>query len=281
MNEKLAIIMSGGGMRASFNVGVILSLIEKYKITEPFLLICASGSAGTGSYYISKQYDSIRNIWTNLLSSKNFLNPWRFWKIIDIDYLIDMVFKKQDPLDENKVYESKTKYLITALNKKTGKIDYFNNHDNMNVFESMRASKAMPIAFKLNPNVAINDSNYCDSMIPERAKMYTKKAIELGAEKILLIDNLCNNKKYNYENFFFSLWMFFQKCKKPYYKTKKELSNYKIPQNIKTFAISPKSKIKIGTLNNKKELLIEAIEQGYKETTLNNELKVFLNKNHD
>lgn len=87
--------MSGGGMKSSFGVGVILALAEKYNITEPFLLICGSGSAGTGSYYISKQYKSIRNIWTNLVSSKNFINCKRFWKIIDIDYLIDVIFKKK------------------------------------------------------------------------------------------------------------------------------------------------------------------------------------------
>jgi len=147
----------------------------------------------------------------------------------------------------------------------------------MNVFESMRASKAMPIAFKFNPNITINNSDYCDSMISERAKMYIKKAIELGADKILLIDNFRDSRKYTFENFFFSLWMFFQKCKKSYHETKKELSNYKIPQNIETFTIYPKSKIKITTLNNTKELLIKTIKQGYKETTLNNKLKLFLN----
>lgn len=129
--------MSGGGMKCSFGVGAILAIAEKYKIKEPFLLICGSGSAGTGSYYVSAQYKSIRNIWTNLVSSK-------------------------------------TIYLIPALNKKTGKIDYLDVKKN-DIFECMRATKAMPIAFKLNPKVEINNSFYCDSPISSKPETHIKK----------------------------------------------------------------------------------------------------------
>lgn len=275
MADKLAIIMSGGGMKSSFGAGVILALAEKYKITEPYLLICGSGSAGMGSYYISKQYKSIRNIGTNLVSSKKFLNCKRFWKIINIDYLIDVIFKKQDPLKEELIYNSKTRYLIPALNKETGIIDYFDNKNNMNVFQSMRATKAMPIAFKLNPKIKINGSIYCDSLVSSRAKSHIKKAIDLGANKILIINNISYQKN-GLDNFFFSLWMFFQRCKKSYYETEKELSNVEIPKDVKVFTIAPKSKIKITTLNNNINLLRQTIEQGYKETISNNELKLFL-----
>jgi len=275
MAEKLAIIMSGGGTKSSFGVGVILALAEKYNITEPSLLICGSGSAGAGSYYISKQYKSIRNIWTNLVSSKKFLDWKRFWKIIDIDYLIDVIFKKQDLLKEELIYNSKTKYLIPALNKNTGNIDYFDNQKNMDVFESMRATKAMPIAFKINPNIMVNGSAYSDSFISSRAESHIQKAIDFGANKILIINNISYHKK-GLDNFFFSLWMFFQKFKKQYYKNEKKLSDVNIPKNVKVFTIAPKSKIKITTLNNNIDLLRQTIEQGYQETISNNDLKLFL-----
>ncbi|NOR85564.1 hypothetical protein GQ473_05600 [archaeon] len=275
MEEKLAIIMSGGGMKSSYGAGVILALAEKYKITEPFLLICGSGSAGVGSYYISKQYKSIRNIGTNLVSSKNFLNRKRFWKIIDIDYLIDVIFKKQDPLKEELIYKSKTKYLIPALNKNTGNIDYFDNQNKMDIFESMRATKAVPIAFKINPKIKIKDSVYCDSLVSSRAESHIQKAIDFGANKILIINNISHQKS-GLNNFFFYIWMFFQKCKKNYYQTEKKLSNYKIPRNVKLFILCPKSKIRISTLNNNIDLLRQTIDQGYQDTISNNKLKSFL-----
>jgi predicted patatin/cPLA2 family phospholipase len=275
MTEKLAIIMSGGGMKSSFGVGVILALVEKYNITEPFLLICSSGSAGTGSYYISKQYKSISNIWTNLVSSKKFLNLPRLRKIIDIDYLIDEIFKKQDPLKENLIYNSKTKYLISAFNRNTGNIDYFDNKKNMNVFESMRATKAMPIAYKINPKIMINNSIYCDSLLSSRPDSHIKKAIESGSNKILIINNIAYKKKGAYK-LLFSIWMSFQGCRKQYYKNEKKLLNYKPSKDINIFTITPKSKIKITTLNNNINLLSQTINQGYQETIFNNDLELFL-----
>ena len=125
MNNKTAIIMSGGGMSCSYGVGALLALVEKFNFKKPAIAIAGSGSSGTMSYFVAEQYDSIRNIWTNLLSTKKFINPFRITKIIDIDYLIDEVFKKQDALDEEKIYNSKITYLIPATNVDTGEIEYF------------------------------------------------------------------------------------------------------------------------------------------------------------
>ena|SRR3989338_7140580 len=158
MTNNLAIITSGGGLRCSFGVGVMLALAERLGIQEPSYLISCSGSAGTGAYFVSKQYDSIRNIWSNLLSTKKFVDTSRFWKMIDIDYLIDKVFKKLDPLDLKAFHASPINYFIPALNRQTGNIDYFSNRDETDIYEVLRATKAMPIAFKLNPNVHLKDS---------------------------------------------------------------------------------------------------------------------------
>lgn len=275
MNKKLAIIMSGGGLRASYNVGVILALAKEYNVTEPSILICGSGSAGTGSYYLAKQYDSIYNIWTNLVSSKKFVNLKRFWKLIDIDYLIDEVFKKQDPLNDKLVCSSKTKYLIPALNEKTGDLKYFDNSDRMDIFECMRATKAMPIAFKLCPNIKIDGSYYCDSPISSNAEFHIKKAVELGAKKILIINNNFN-KNHSIINFILFRWFSFQGIKKNYLKNFQELKDYQLPTNVEIFTILPEKELKIKTLNNDKILLKNTIDQGYDETTNNERLRIFL-----
>jgi predicted patatin/cPLA2 family phospholipase len=174
-------------------------------------------------------------------------------------------------LKDELIYKSKTKYLIPAFNRETGEIDYLQIEKNVNIFEAMRATKAMPIAFKMNPKIKIGTSIYCDSPISGRAESHIKKAIDLGANKILIIDSISNQKNLLI-NFFFFLWMFFQKCKSRYYQTKQKLLNYQSPKNIKTFTISPKSELKITTLNNKEELLQQSFEQGYQETVSNSEL---------
>src|ERR1051326_2618384 len=106
--EKLAIVTSEGGMKCAYSVGVILALVEKYHLVKPDMVIGASGSTGTLAYFVAGQYQSIRNIWENLLSNKNFISYLRVRRIMDIDYLIDTVFKKQDILDVNKIKQSRS-----------------------------------------------------------------------------------------------------------------------------------------------------------------------------
>ena len=98
MNGKLALILSGGGMTCAYSAGATVGLVDKYNFKNPDIAIGSSGGAGTLAYYVAGQYDAIRNIWTNLLATRKFINSLRFWKIIDIDYVIDVVFTKQEPL---------------------------------------------------------------------------------------------------------------------------------------------------------------------------------------
>jgi len=73
-------------MACSYSVGSALALAKEYHLTTPDIVVAGSGSSGTMAYFVSEQYKSIRNIWENLLSTKNFVDLKRFWKIMDIDY---------------------------------------------------------------------------------------------------------------------------------------------------------------------------------------------------
>lgn len=278
MTNNLAIITSGGGLRCSFGVGVMLALAENLGIREPSYLISCSGSAGTGTYFVSKQYDSIRNIWSNLLSTKKFVRISRFWKMIDIDYLVDKVFKKQAPLDLETFHSSPIHYLIPALNRQTGKIDYFSNRDGTDIYEVMRATKAMPIAFKLSPNVYINDSTYCDSCLSSSAENHLEKAVELGAEKVLIVDNSVKSSSDDFEDRFFKLWVSAQDrdFKRNYAQAELKARDYQLPAEIEFFNIRPKEPLAVSTLNNNQQSLIASIKQGYDETSSNKELTDFL-----
>ena len=54
--SKIAIVTSEGGMSCAYSVGVILGLIDKYKLTDPDIVIGASGSSGFLAYLVTKQY---------------------------------------------------------------------------------------------------------------------------------------------------------------------------------------------------------------------------------
>src|SRR5258708_2202284 len=104
--SKIAIVFSEGGMSCAYSVGVTLGLINKYKLTQPDIMIGSSGSTGILAYFVAGQYEAGRNIWENLLSTRKFISFFRLWRIMDIDYVIDEVFKKQEQLDVESIKKS-------------------------------------------------------------------------------------------------------------------------------------------------------------------------------
>src|SRR3989344_2005493 len=174
MTNKIAIVSSGGGMSCSYSSGVMKALVEKYKFTNPDIVVAASGSSGVLTYYVSKQYKPMVNIWCDYLTNKKFINPLRFWKIINVDYLIDAVLGNKEKLDESVVKYSKTKLFIPAINIKTGEVKYFSNKDN--ILEALRASKAMPLAY--NKYVKIKNEKYCNTSKSKINEFNLPKVVE-------------------------------------------------------------------------------------------------------
>ena len=68
-------------------------------------------------------------------------------RIIDIDYLIDVVFKRQQPLDVKRLRESGMVFNVGTTSRDTGAVTYFSNKDTVDFFDMLRASKAMPVAY--------------------------------------------------------------------------------------------------------------------------------------
>lgn len=144
--KKIAIVLSGGGMTCVYQVGVLQALREKFAVA-PDIIVGSSGSAGTVAYFATEQFETIKHIWLDLLSTNKFISLWRIWKIMDIDYLIDVIFKKEALLDVLKLTKTKAKYFIAATNSETGRVRWFTNGAEQYIFEILRASKAMPVAY--------------------------------------------------------------------------------------------------------------------------------------
>lgn len=277
MHEDLAIIMAGGGMRSAYAVGVMLALAEEYDVWEPGILIAGSGSAGTAAYYLAGQYASIRNIWTELLASKRFINPWRFWKVLDIDYLIDVVFRELDPLDLEQVERSKTRCFIPVFDMRKNDVTYFRNDGEQDYFEVLRATKSVPVVFRMRPGVSLQGSEYCDSPISSRVEAHISVAVEHGAKRIILIRPAAPERDgWNLGRIMFFIWMFFRGCASEYLRDWRVSSRTPVPDDVEYFTLYPKESLRIGMLDNRREALRAAVEQGYRETVKNGELRKFL-----
>lgn len=82
-------------MRSAHGGGFLCALAQELGIATPDILVASSGDAGNILYFSAGQYESIKRIWEKLLSTPKFISPWRFWRVMDIDYLIDTVFKER------------------------------------------------------------------------------------------------------------------------------------------------------------------------------------------
>ncbi len=268
---KTAIIFCGGAMASSYSVGSILGLVEKFNLINPDIVIAGSGSAGTASYFVSEQYNSIENIWSNLLCNKKFISFKRFRKIIDIDYLIDEVFKKQDPLNVKKIKNSKIDYYISVTNAKTGNVEFISGKNN--IFEVMRATKAMPVIY--GKCVKLGRNTYCDTFLSSSGlNLKLKFAISLGAEKIIVLNP---NIKSELSHKIFGIWSKFFKSR-DFFKNqqKQNMINYSVPKKINIFYVYPKTPLNISILDNSSKSLKSTIELGRKDIFCDKELEIFL-----
>ena len=186
MNKKIAIVCSGGGMRCGYAAGVYVALAKELNFTTPEIIIAGSGGASSSLYYLAQQYEAIKKMATELLANPKFISPTRFWKIVDVDFLVDTIFKKYQPLDLERLSSTKSNYFILAQNIDTGVTHYFTKKDKIDLFEILKATTAAP--FFYGKKISIDGSRYVDGTTYSSLKKMVDKAIELGADKVLVID---------------------------------------------------------------------------------------------
>lgn len=270
--EKLALILGGGGMSTSYIVGSLLALKRKYKI-QPDIIIAGSGSAGTASFFVSEQFNTgIKKVWLKEILNPRFISGKGFFKKIDIDFLIDEVFKKKTKLDTEKIKNSPITLAVPMIDAKNGKLKYFTNHDKVDWFEVLRAGKAIPIFY--NKNIKIGTRTYHDSHLSASPETHIRHARKLGATKIISIH--CTDIGLRLEtDIIESLWFFMKKdrgFRKNYYKIN-DIQESVSPDN---FLIFPSKKPFANLLDTKRDDIVDTIELGYNDIITNQALHNFI-----
>lgn len=191
--KRIAIVCSDGGMRCAYSAGALYALARVYGLQQPDIAIATSGSVGSLLYYLTGQYEAIREIWTERLSTPRFISFLRPTKIMDVDYLVDEVFKKQVPLQSEALHSVETQYSIPITDIQTRAVRYISNTDTVDIFEVARAAKAIP--FFYGRNVRFEHNLYADGAISIQFEETLEKARDLGAEVIIAIDTRSKRKR--------------------------------------------------------------------------------------
>lgn len=273
---KTALITSGGGMACSYTTGVLKALIKDYNFTSPDFVIGGSGSVGVVSYFVAKQYDLMEKVWYFLASDMRFVNPLRFWKVMDIDYLIHEVLGKKYKIDVEKIIKSDTKLFVAATNCLNGKVKYFNDFNKYDLLQVIKASKAIPIAY--NRRIKIKGKYYCDSLISSSVDHKIKKALKLGAKRVIVVKN--DNPSF-FSSMGYKIWLKLQKDRmKDNQEENQNLDfrKFNLPKGFRSVILKPSIRHTTTPIINNKEDIRKTIELGYNDTISNLKLKKFFNR---
>ena len=262
-------------MQCSYSAGALCAIYELYNLHHPDILVGSSGSAGSLSYYVGGQPDSIKNIWTNLLATSKFISKWRILKIMDLDYLINTVFKQQEPLDIEKIKQSNSRLFISATDEVNGKVRFFTNTDD--IFLALKASKAIPLITATK--VTIDNIEYIDGSISATFDVNTSKAISEGATDIILINDT-GILSLGATLFWYFCSLFSSK------NTKKLLTSYSKTSTISAnshkgvniFVIEPSKKLKIHSLDNNRDHLKESFNLGFSDLQNSKDFEEFFQR---
>lgn len=118
--RRLGLVIEGGGMRGSTSAGGALALAH-LGLSGLFDDVYAT-SAGVmnAAYYLSRQEDIGISIYFDDLATRAFYNPWRCWKVLDVDYVMEDVVKRRKRLDLDRLRQSPSRFHVAMCDRSTG-----------------------------------------------------------------------------------------------------------------------------------------------------------------
>ena len=107
--------------------------------------------------------------------------------MMDVDYLVDGIFRTLEPLDTEKVRRSSIDWYIPMTEYVSGKTHYASAADDLDLFEVLRAAEALPVFY--GKRVPLLGHKYIDGELGPTLQDHIKKAHALGATRILFINH--------------------------------------------------------------------------------------------
>ncbi|MEA1963628.1 MAG: patatin family protein [Candidatus Aerophobetes bacterium] len=181
---KTALVLQGGAMRGIFGAGVCCAL-QELGYTEGFdELYGASAGALNGAYFLSGQALYGATIYYQNINNRHFINFFRFRKIVDIDFLMDII-RRAKPLNTKRILNSSTGFNIILTEVSSGKAVIFKKGEfnNGDLLKVLKATAAMPFAYNIPVN--IQGIDYLDGGVS--CPLPIIEAISNGCTDILVV----------------------------------------------------------------------------------------------
>ncbi len=260
--KKTAVVCSNGGMRSAYGAGFLYTLATKFGITHPDIMVGSSGNVGNMLYFCAGQFEEIKIAWQSKLSTPKFISYFRI-PLMDIGYLVNTIFKKENPLNLKALRNSTTHYHIPIADIKDGTVEYVSNDSALDPYDILRAAKTMPIV--CDGPVTIDGKEYMDGGLGTTLRQHMLLAKRHGATHILVIDN-ANGIKWLVKIALYTFgWMrsphlyllfvrLFKRLKRE--ETKRELAGVRI------LKVKPSRHLPVGLVTRSERRLQKAFAQG-------------------
>ncbi len=184
--RKIGLVIQGGGIRGAFPAGVAAYMIS-IGLNDSFdVVYAASSGCNTGLWFLDGRYKEGLACYWNDLNGFKFFRPWNFKKMMNLDMIEELNTK--NGLDIRKVKNSKTLLKLFVTNLDNGRVEYFTNHQDIDLHQAMAASSAYP---GLYPPVKLDGSYYIDGNIATILPI--DKAIEDRCTDIVVLTTVPRN----------------------------------------------------------------------------------------
>jgi predicted patatin/cPLA2 family phospholipase len=183
-SRKLALIIEGGGMRGVVSAGTLLAL-DLLGFREVFDEIYATSAGGVNAaYFLSGQGKLGMTVYFDDIANRRFINPWRVFKIVDVDYAYDRVVSLHKPLDDAAIRASRVRFLLSVTDAQSGRNELLDVRARSEpVPLLLKASSALPVLY--NRRIVLDGREYVDGGVSD--SLPVARAIENGCTDVLVL----------------------------------------------------------------------------------------------
>lgn len=207
-NPKVVVVCSDGAIRGGYIAGAFFALKHEFPEIWQHVTDFTASSASIGGIFYEMAYGDSnpgKRLWTRDFGDPNLINFWNFFKpdkrMYDIDYLVDVVFMKNNSCDISKISKSSFGFYFPLIDYDSGRTVIFNNRfEDMSgadpnfdyrlinpdrVYDYIRAATAAPILF--DKTINLNGHRYIDAGI--RVPFFVGDGIFKDYKKIIITAN--------------------------------------------------------------------------------------------
>jgi predicted patatin/cPLA2 family phospholipase len=146
-----AAVLAGANLATIFNAGALssFSLLGMSQIIDD--IVAVSAAAANAAYFLTGRTDPGPSIYYRRLMNRHFINPWRPWKFIDLDYL-ERIY--EETLDVDAVMKSRCRLHVVVTTAEGEKFLLNTKDPGVRLISAIKATSAMPILYNRPVEVA-------------------------------------------------------------------------------------------------------------------------------